>query len=90
MSVMRINPKYEENEHSLEMHLPFVVKCFQGNSSSVTDQVKLVPLMVGDIPKGYYHAYAKALLPYFMDDKTVFCISSDFCHWGERFDFVKK
>lgn len=86
MKVMRINPKYEENEHSLEMHLPFIVKCFK---DSETD-VELIPLMVGDIPENLYHAYAQALLPHFLDEKTVFCISSDFCHWGERFDFVKR
>lgn len=36
-----------------------------------------------DLPK-----YASALLSYFLDEQTVFIVSSDFCHWGERFDFV--
>jgi len=25
-----------------------------------------------------------------MDDKTVFIVSSDFCHWGQRFRFIHK
>ena len=32
--------------------------------------------------------YANALLPYFLDEQTIFIVSSDFCHWGERFDYV--
>ena len=24
---------------------------------------------------------------YFDDENTIFCISSDFCHWGDRFDY---
>ena len=34
--------------------------------------------------------YAKALLPLFLDESTLFVVSSDFCHWGERFDFTHK
>jgi len=28
------------------------------------------------------------LLPYFDDDNTIFCISSDFCRWGKRYKFT--
>lgn len=31
--------------------------------------------------------YAKALLPLFKDEKTIFIISSDFCHWGGHFEY---
>ena len=26
-------------------------------------------------------------MPYFSDEKTLFVISSDFCHWGDHFDY---
>ncbi len=74
--------KYEENEHSLEMHLPYISKIFSEN------KILLLPLMVGSIPSKKLPDYAKALLPYFMDERTLFVVSSDFCHWGERFDFT--
>lgn len=77
--------KFEENEHSLELHLPYIQKCFKDAGKN---DVKLVPLMVGKIPENKYHDYAKLLLPLFKDEKTVFVISSDFCHWGSRFDFT--
>ena len=74
--------KYEENEHSLEMHLPYISKIFSEK------KISLLPLMVGSIPSKKLPDYAKALLPYFMDERTLFVVSSDFCHWGERFDFT--
>lgn len=62
VSFTKIAVKYEENEHSLEMHLPFIKKVFTDEGKP---DVKLVPLMVGEIPKAKYKAYAKVLLPLF-------------------------
>ena len=31
---------------------------------------------------------SRALAPYLLDPKTAFVISSDFCHWGENFDYM--
>lgn len=44
--------------------------------------------MVGEIRSEKFPAYAKALLPYFMDERTLFVVSSDFCHWGQDFEFT--
>ena len=30
----------------------------------------------------------RTLAPYLGDPKTVFVVSSDFCHWGASFDFM--
>ena len=81
-----IRKEIEEKEHSLEMHLPFIQKAFKdaGNAESL----KLIPLMCGDIPEDKYRGYAEILLPLFMDDKTIFVISTDFCHWGQNFQFM--
>ena len=86
MSFGKIALKHEENEHSLELHLPFIKKVF---SDEGKPDIKLVPLMVGEIPKDKYHSYAKALLPLFQDEKTVFVVSTDFCHWGDNFEFYR-
>lgn len=66
------------------MHLPFIKKVF---TDSGNPDVKLVPLMVGELPKAAYRTYAKKLMPLFKDDRTVFIVSSDFCHWGANFDY---
>ena len=76
----QIRKDIEENEHSLEMHLPFIKKAFL--DSQRAESLKLVPLMVGEIPEQKYKDYAQLLLPLFMDERTVFIVSSDFCHWG--------
>lgn len=85
----RIDKKFEENEHSLEMHTPYVRKMFASRLNTDKD-IKIVPLMVGQLPADDYREYAKTLVPYFKDERTLFCISSDFCHWGQRFKYQHK
>lgn len=53
-----IDKRHEENEHSLEMHLPYIKKVFPKD-------VKLVPLMVGELPSEAYDKYGQSLLKYF-------------------------
>ena len=55
-----------------------------------TDALKLVPLFVGNLPEEKYQAYAKVLLELFMDERTVFVVSSDFCHYGRKHNFILK
>jgi MEMO1 family protein len=63
------------------MHLPYIKKVFGDKEFS------LVPLMVGDLPLDKVSDYARALLPLFKDERTLFIVSSDFCHWGSNFDY---
>ncbi|KAK7058928.1 hypothetical protein VNI00_001552 [Paramarasmius palmivorus] len=71
----------DEDEHSLEMHLPYVRKVFG-------DQVKIVPIVVGAITTESEKEYGKLLAPYLEADDTFFVVSSDFCHWGTRFSYT--
>ena len=83
----------EENEHSLEIELPFVYHLFGSRA-------KVVLMMVGAVSSSYkskiapflslsfYLLYHRVLAPFLTDPKTVFVISSDFCHWGYNFDFL--
>ncbi|EAR99554.4 AmmeMemoRadiSam system protein B (macronuclear) [Tetrahymena thermophila SB210] len=76
-----VSKKNEEDEHSLEMHLPYIQKILG------QQQFKLVPIMVGNLSYQREQEYGQLLSKYFDDDNTVFIISSDFCHWGSRFDY---
>ena len=78
----RIDVEYDENEHSLEMQYPFI-KYINGDAL-------VVPLMIGQLDRNCRRAVAQALSPFFESDENVFIISSDFCHWGKRFDFTQK
>jgi AmmeMemoRadiSam system protein B len=71
----------EEEEHSLEMHLPFIKNAFGNNPFT------LIPIMVGSLNSKSQDYFGKIFSEYLKDDKTLFIISSDFCHWGNNFDY---
>lgn len=71
----------DEDEHSIEMHLPFVAKVMEGQ------QFTIVPILVGSLNPEKEGLYGKVLSKYLADDQNLFVISSDFCHWGARFSY---
>ncbi|VDD95763.1 unnamed protein product [Enterobius vermicularis] len=75
----------EEAEHSLEMQLPFIYKVMEKKSNGKS--YKIVPILVGSLSQSRQATYGKILSKYVADPKTLFVISSDFCHWGSRFRF---
>lgn len=72
----------DEAEHSMEMHLPYLSKVFQGHN------VKVVPILVGALNSQNEAMYGQLLSKYLDDPKNFFSISSDFCHWGTRFSYT--
>ncbi|CCA69103.1 hypothetical protein PIIN_03003 [Serendipita indica DSM 11827] len=72
----------DEDEHSIELHLPYVRKIFQGMD------IKIVPILVGALDKQGEATYGKLLAPYFAREDTFTVVSSDFCHWGRRFSYT--
>jgi AmmeMemoRadiSam system protein B len=74
----------DEAEHSIEMQFPFLARVFAARLRDV----RFVPLMVSSSLDPERHTrLAAALRPAFEDARTLFVISSDFCHWGARFDY---
>lgn len=47
--------------------------------------VALVPIMVGSVDARSEAKYGEILAPYLDDPANLFVISSDFCHWGNRY-----
>jgi AmmeMemoRadiSam system protein B len=72
----------EEDEHSLEMHLPFIKHVFGDNNFS------LIPIMVGSLNNKLEQHFGQIFSDYIKDDKNLFIVSSDFCHWGKGFDYT--
>jgi len=67
-----------ESEHAVEIELPFL--------QAVLGRFCLVPALVGDTDDGLERAFAERLAK--LDDgRTLFVFSSDFAHYGPRFDF---
>ncbi|TFY78293.1 hypothetical protein EWM64_g5719 [Hericium alpestre] len=72
----------DEDEHSIEMHLPYIRKVFEGRDISI------VPILVGATSKEKEEVFGRLLAPYLAQDDTFFVVSSDFCHWGTRFSYT--
>ena len=70
----------DEEEHSLEMQYPYLKLVLNPGT-------KVIPIMVGST-KGLEKISNELLLDYFKDNESLFVISSDFCHWGSRFQYT--
>ena len=65
-------------EHGIEVELPFL--------QSALGDFCLVPVLVGDTDEGLERAFAERLAA--LDDaRTLFVFSSDFAHYGPRYEF---
>jgi len=63
------------------MQLPYIVKMMEGATYT------LVPVLVGSTSKKSEEHYGSLFAKYLEDPSNFFIISSDFCHWGKRFDY---
>ncbi|KAI0198585.1 MEMO1 family [Astrocystis sublimbata] len=75
-------------EHSLEMHLPYLYKRISQTFSSREQYPTLVPILIGDNRGPEEKEFGALLAPYLRDPDNVFVVSSDFCHWGDRFSYT--
>lgn len=73
----------DEDEHSIEMQLPFLRMVVPPEQD-----VQLVPILVGNLNFEAEQKYGSFLSQYFEDKSNAFVVSSDFCHWGNRFSYT--
>jgi AmmeMemoRadiSam system protein B len=72
-------PAVYGGEHSLEIQLPFLQRA--------VPSLSVVPALVGMLAANDYAPVAAALAAV-ADDRTLFVVSSDFVHYGWRFDYL--
>jgi len=61
------------------------------NDSDEEDQgmtPEIIPIVVGSLNPAMAKEYGEILSKYFEDESNFFVISSDFCHWGSRFNYT--
>ncbi|OEH79332.1 hypothetical protein cyc_03147 [Cyclospora cayetanensis] len=76
-----LSPAEDEEEHSLELMLPFIRHIFP-------EGIKIIPMIVGELrQQEECQKFADVLIDYFLHDENLFIISSDFCHWGPRYAY---
>ena len=78
----KLSESVDLREHSIEMEMPFLKYIFGKKDFSI------IPLIVGDNDLKTNIEIGKALYELYLDPKTLFVISSDFCHWGKNFGFT--
>ncbi|CAG9577581.1 unnamed protein product [Danaus chrysippus] len=74
----------DEDEHSIEMHLPYIAKVMEEFKTAFT----IIPILVGSLSPDREAKYGAILAPYLADPQNLVVISSDFCHWGSRFRYT--
>ena len=55
---------------------------------SKKDDFTVVPVLVGDTSHDKELMYGKIFSEYLKDPENLFVVSSDFCHWGDRFRYT--
>mmetsp|Transcript_10677 Transcript_10677/g.19176 ORF Transcript_10677/g.19176 Transcript_10677/m.19176 type:complete len:195 (+) Transcript_10677:182-766(+) len=92
---MMMDQGVDEEEHSGEMQYPFIAKIIndlnatrsENNKRRLLD-IKILPIMVGSIKTDREEAFGRLLSPYLCDRGVFTVVSSDFCHWGQRFNYT--
>lgn len=82
-----MDPDIDADEHSLEMQFPMLHATLNLRGIDASS-VGIVPIMISHNSSRNDYRLGKILSEYFQDEATVFIISSDFCHWGRRFNFT--
>uniref|UniRef100_A0A7S1N4D9 Protein MEMO1 n=1 Tax=Eutreptiella gymnastica TaxID=73025 RepID=A0A7S1N4D9_9EUGL len=88
LPIMAFGKSADEEEHSLEMQIPFIAQLLRTSSGAVRTDIGIVPIVVGSLSGQQEVEYGQLLAPYLQDPANLFCISSDFCHWGTRFRYT--
>lgn len=73
------------------MHLPYIWKRLEQTHGSDNTGAfpPIVPVLVGDNSGAAEKEFGGLLAEYLRDPESAFVVSSDFCHWGSRFQYTK-
>lgn len=77
----------DEREHSGEMQFPYIAKLFV-DCNRKPGKMKVLPIMVGALSTDKEKIFGKILSSYLARNEIFTIVSSDFCHWGKRFDYA--
>jgi MEMO1 family protein len=78
-SLFTYMPKVHDSEHSVQIEIPFLQKTIK--------DLKIVPIVFGSLDQQTTKKMAEVILE-LIDEETLVVVSSDFVHYGDRFDYV--
>ena len=71
----------EEEEHSIEVQIPFLIHC-------LGPRVEIIPIYVGEMNNQQMDALAYVLTPHFERDDSIMIAVSNFTRWGKQYGFT--
>lgn len=71
-------PAADEEEHGIEMHLPFLYQAAKEAGHGIP---KIVPIVVGSTSTASEKKLGELLAPYLQEEENTLVVSTDFCHW---------
>jgi AmmeMemoRadiSam system protein B len=74
----------DEAEHSGEMQYPYLAKILKDTNRT---DITVLPIMCGALSDAKEESYGKALHKIIAREDVCTVVSSDFCHWGGRFNY---
>ena len=77
--------RVDELEHSGEMQYPYLVKLIQ---QAANKNIQVLPVMCGQLSTLQQEVFGRLLADVVKRPTVLTVVSSDFCHWGERFRFT--
>lgn len=83
-----MSQRTDEMEHSGEMQYPFIAQIcneIMSNENTVKPPILILPLMIGATSQSQH--FGHLLAPILSRSNIFTVISTDFCHWGSRFDY---
>ena len=84
VAVTELSLAQDEREHSAELEYPFIAHLLEASGS----KAMIVPLMIGSNTPASSKAIGVSLAPFLFAPSAFSVVSSDFCHWGARFQYT--
>ena len=78
------NPSAFDQEHSIEIHLPFLQRIFGARLNS---DVQVLPILVGELDDSDAQRAAATIAASVADSRPLFIVSTDFTHYGPNFGY---
>ena len=84
-----MNQNVDESEHSGEMQYPYIAKVQNdaNKKKGTTKLIPVLPIMCGSLSNSKESTYGKLLAEIVSRPDVLSIVSSDFCHWGDRFNY---
>jgi AmmeMemoRadiSam system protein B len=75
----------DQDEHSGELQYPYIRKVL--NDTDQAEKIKVLPIMVGALDNALEEEAGRLLASILARPSVLTIVSSDFCHWGRRFQY---